>query len=65
MSQRVWFIEASCFTVVEQSLYAGPEAGLRAHLDEMSRRGWLIAAAYELPARADAPRAARAEHNTT
>jgi hypothetical protein len=57
-----WFIEAQCFTVEEQSVYVGDINGVRAHLDQLSRDGWQIAAAYEIdvPAVTGAPRAVAA-----
>lgn len=48
MNGHVWFIEARCFTVTEESLFVGDLDGVLAHLNELSAAGWQIAAAYEI-----------------
>lgn len=56
---NTWAIEATCFTVTERSLFVGDLPGVLAYLNDLSAKGWQIAAAYQLdvPASDGAPRA--------
>lgn len=44
----LYFIETKCFTSEDHSLFLGTPEQLRARLDELSTRGWMIAAGFEV-----------------
>jgi hypothetical protein len=58
----LYFIETRCFAAEDRSLFLGTLDQLRARLDQLSTLGWMVAAAFELPAGRNARHVAR--HST-